>query len=57
MFDEDSLQFIIEEFDPTGEWEAGYYGDTLICPCGDEIELDGVCPQGCVSILRRYGLI
>jgi len=32
-------------------WDAGAYGDTLICPCGDEIELDGQCPEGCTSPL------
>ncbi len=27
-------------------WEAGDLEDTLICPCGHEIELDGECPEG-----------
>ena len=22
------------------DWEAGIYGDTVICPCGNELELD-----------------
>lgn len=39
------------------EWEVGVYGDTLICPHGHEIEQDGKCPDGCVSILLRMGLI
>lgn len=30
-------------------WEAGFYGDTVECPCGFEIELDGTCPEGCES--------
>jgi hypothetical protein len=38
-------------------WEVGYYGDTVICPCGNEIELDGRCPEGCVSPLRSMGMI
>lgn len=36
---------ILTEILPDG-WEAGAFGDTLICPCGDEIEMDGTCPQG-----------
>ena len=53
---------IMEEFlkarglDKLG-WEAGYYGDTFICPCGDEIEVDGGCEQGCVSPLVSMGLL
>lgn len=38
-------------------WEYDSSGDSLICPCGDEIELDGSCPDGCVSPLRALGLI
>lgn len=29
----------------------------LLCPHGHRIEWDGRCPEGCVSILRRFGLI
>lgn len=29
----------------------------LVCPHGDVIELDGSCPQGCVSPLIGAGLI
>lgn len=29
----------------------------LVCPCGNVIEMDGTCPQGCVSPLRDAGLI
>lgn len=29
----------------------------LVCPCGDVIEQDGTCSQGCVSPLREHGLI
>lgn len=38
-------------------WEVGGYGDTLVCPHGDEIEMDGRCPEGCVSPLRSAGMI
>lgn len=38
-------------------WISGTYGDTLVCPCGNEIELDGKCPEGCVSPLRSGGMI
>jgi hypothetical protein len=38
-------------------WEVGYYGDSFICPCGDEIELDGKCPQGCISPMMSLGMI
>lgn len=37
-------------------WEADG-DDLLVCPCGDVIELDGRCPAGHVSPLRRAGLI
>lgn len=37
------------------DWEAT--DATLICPCGYEIEPDGRCPEGCVSILRDMGII
>jgi hypothetical protein len=29
----------------------------LICPCGDVIEQDGVCPEGHESPLRTLGMI
>lgn len=31
--------------------------ELLICPHGHVIELDGACPDGCVSPLRDQGLI
>jgi len=38
------------------DWE--YIDDCIIvCPCGDLIEHDGVCPEGHVSPLRELGLI
>jgi hypothetical protein len=47
---------IIKSHLPKG-WDVGDYGDTLVCPHGNEIELDGRCPQGCVSPLSEMGLI
>ena len=38
------------------DWEADG-NDALVCPCGSVIELDGRCPDGCVSPLVRAGLI
>jgi hypothetical protein len=29
----------------------------LVCPHGHPIELDGECPQGCVSPLLEMGLV
>lgn len=53
MFDD-----LLEEILPEG-WETDGYGmdSLLICPCGDTIEQDGICPQGCESPLRTMGLI
>jgi hypothetical protein len=41
------------------DWSTDGYGidSCLVCPCGYTIEQDGVCPDGCVSPLRRLGLI
>lgn len=53
-----SYEAMIGEILPDG-WEL--YGDAfdglLVCPCGDTIEMDGTCPQGCISPLRTAGLI
>ena len=38
-------------------WEVGPYGDSFICPCGDEIEMDGCCPEGHQSPLFDLGMI
>lgn len=38
-----------------GDWE--FEDELLVCPHGHVIELDGTCPDGCVSPLRRQGLI
>lgn len=35
-------------------WEWGDYGDSLICPHGNEIELDGECPEGCESPILSW---
>lgn len=37
------------------DWEAD--NELLTCPHDDVIELDGACPQGCISPLRAMGLI
>lgn len=37
-------------------WEFTDLGD-LVCPCGDQIELDGECGEEHVSPLRQAGLI
>lgn len=50
------MRELLEEILPAG-WEAGHYGDSVICPCGNEIELDGECFNGCVSPLLDMGLI
>lgn len=51
------MEELLEALLEGSDWEVGSYGDTLICPCGNEIELDGKCPEGCVSIVRSMGLI
>jgi len=38
-------------------WTVHYMGDMLICPCGSYVELDGECPEGHVSPMRRAGMI
>jgi hypothetical protein len=50
---DEALQELVEG---TG-WEVGNYGDTLVCPHGNEIEMDGRCPEGCVSLLLSMGMI
>ena len=37
------------------DWEGDM--DCLVCPCGYTIELDGRCPDGCVSPLITLGMI
>lgn len=37
------------------DWEVE--NELLVCPHGHVIELDGNCPDGCVSPLRSQGLI
>lgn len=38
------------------DWEVSPIGD-LICPCGNNVELDGTCPEGCESPLLQHGVI
>ena len=37
------------------DWD--YAEGFLICPCGDQIEDDGRCPEGCVSPFVEAGII
>ncbi len=50
-----SYEEILEEILPD-DWEM-VDSSVIICPCGYEIELDGQCPDGCVSPLRTMGMI
>jgi hypothetical protein len=49
---------LLNEILPDG-WETDGMGlDSLLtCPHGATIEMDGRCPQGCVSPLREMGMI
>lgn len=49
---------MLNEILPEG-WEHDGFGldSILYCPHGDAIEMDGSCPQGCVSPLITYGMI
>lgn len=38
-------------------WSVSIYGDSFICPCGTEIELDGRCPEDHVSPMLAAGMI
>lgn len=40
MFDPDDAPDL-----PAG-WEWSYDGEAVICPCGDAVEWDGICPEG-----------
>ena len=50
MYDEILDGILPEGWDHDGD-------DVLICPHGHRIELDGKCPEGCVSPLRLMGMI
>lgn len=45
---------ILEQLGATG-WD--YAAGCLVCPCGDRIEDDGSCPQGCISPFVLAGMI
>lgn len=49
---------ILNDILPAG-WEHDGYGfdSILICPHGDPVELDGGCPEGCISPLIDLGMI
>lgn len=57
--DEELAQLLDEMLPPGWEHDALDYGYDfhVYCPCGDEIEQDGVCPDGHVSPLRAMGWI
>lgn len=40
-------------------WPEGYEGEALLCPCPEEyaIEIDGTCPNGCVSPFVEEGIL
>ena len=50
---EDQLREIIEAVEG---WTVDS-SEVIICPCGDAIELDGVCPEGHESPLMTMGMI
>jgi hypothetical protein len=50
---EEFLEYIGADADG---WEADG-DDILVCPCGNRIELDGHCPEGCKSPLLTRGFI
>lgn len=50
------LEKMLQEILPKG-WKAGDWGESLICPHGHHIELDGECYEGCVSPPWLRGLI
>jgi hypothetical protein len=56
--------FLQEVLDEYGYTARGYelsdpHSDEscIICPCGDEIEQDGMCSEGHLSPLKQEGLI
>jgi hypothetical protein len=38
-------------------WTMGDYGDTFVCPHGNETEVDGTAFDGCVPPLIQAGLM
>ena len=52
--DDAQLQAMLNDFG-FHDWIADC--GLLTCPDGYTIELDGTCPDGCVSPLRRAGLV
>jgi hypothetical protein len=38
-------------------WTVHHMGDMFVCPCGSLVELDGECPEGHVSPMRKAGMI
>lgn len=46
------MELFADEFP---DWE--FDEDSVVCPCGTELELDGVCNEGHASPLRQMGMI
>lgn len=46
----------IDNILPDG-WEEKHGGMTLVCPHGNNIEVDGEGPCGCISPLRERGIV
>ena len=54
----EGLETLLEVTGAASEgWAVHTMGDAFICPCGSFVELDGKCPEGHVSPMRRAGLI
>jgi hypothetical protein len=53
-----TFEQILEQILPEG-WSTDGYGldSCLICPHGHIIEMDGECPDGCISPLKELGII
>lgn len=52
------LKAVLDEIGASEDgWRSNRFGDGLVCPCGNNIELDGECYCGKKSPLRNAGLI
>lgn len=54
--EEQAREILIQRGQTRLGWEV-QDSSTLICPHGYTIEWDGKCSEGCVSPLKRLGLI
>lgn len=53
----EELELVLKEIGAEDEGWLVENESVLLCPCGHRVELDGTCPEGCVSPLREVGLI